>query len=119
MKYSKIKSPFIKKKLKTTTWDNRSYIDDLIQLYKYMTKGVSSWIAASLFSSLKFKYENEYLKLMEEDTRLNPNEKRVKMYPKQIHDLKFRNKKIIKWKLDDIKQEMLLKEDWNLATKKF
>ena len=40
------------------------------------------------------------------------------MYPKQIRDLKLRNKKIIKWKLDDIKQAPLLKEDY-LATKKF
>tara|TARA_Y100001933_G_C18678081_1_gene429828 strand:- start:80 stop:439 length:360 start_codon:yes stop_codon:yes gene_type:complete len=119
MKYSNIKSPFIKKQLKKTAWDNRSYIDDLIKLHEYMTDGIKSWLAASLFSELTFKYEKEYLKLIDEDTSLNPNEKRVKMYPKQIRDLKLRNKKIIKWKLDDIKQEMLLKEDWNLATKKF
>ena len=112
MKYSKIKSPFIKKKLKKTTWKNRIYIDDLIQLHKYMTKGVNSWIAASLFSELKFKYEGEYLKLIEEDTRLNPNEKRIMMYPKQIHDLKLRKKKIVKLKLDEFKLEMLLKKDW-------
>jgi len=112
MKYSNIKSTFIKKQLKTTTWDNRSYIDDLIQLHKYMTKGINSWVSASLFSDLTFKYENEYLKLIEEDTKLNPNEKRVEMYPKQIHDLKLRNKKIITWKLDELKQDVLLKQDW-------
>ena len=112
MKYSKIKSPFIKKKLQNTSWENRKYIDDLIQLHKYMTKGINSWIAATLFSELTFKYEGEYLKLIDEDISLNPNEKRILMYPKQIHDLKLRNKKIVKWKLDEFKLEMLLKKDW-------
>ena len=37
MKYSNIKSPFIKKQLKKTKWDNRSYIDDLVKLHEYMT----------------------------------------------------------------------------------
>ena len=57
MKYSNIKSPFIKKQLKKTAWDNRSYIDDLIKLHEYMTHGIKSWLAASLFSELTFKYE--------------------------------------------------------------
>ena len=33
-------------------------------------------------------------------------------YPKQIHDLKLRKKKIVKWKSDEFKLEMLLKKDW-------
>ena len=36
MKYLNIKSPFIKGLIKKTNWDNRQYIDDLIDLHRYM-----------------------------------------------------------------------------------
>ena len=112
MKYSNIKSPFIKKKLKKTAWDNRSYIDDLIKLYEYMTSGIKSWIAASLFSDLTYKYRKEYLELIKEDIDLNPNEKRIIMYPKHINDMIQRNKKIRQWKKEELRKEKLKHKDW-------
>ena len=115
MKYSKIKSPFIKKQLQNTTWENRVYIDDLVQLHKYMTVGIKSWLAASLFSDLTYKYRKEYLVLIKEDINLNPNEIRTKMYPKHIHDMKQRNKKIRQWKKEELKKEKLMKKDWIIA----
>ena len=112
MKYSNIKSPFIKKQLKKTKWDNRSYIDDLVKLHKYMTDGIKSWIAASLFSELTYKYRNEYLELIKEDIDLNPNEKRIRMYPKHINDMIQRNQKIRQWKKEDLRKERLIHKDW-------
>ena len=112
MKYSNIKSPFIKKQLKKTAWDNRSYIDDLIKLYEYMTSGIKSWIAASLFSDLTYKYRKEYLELIKEDIDLNPNEKRIIMYPKHINDMIQRNKKIRQWKKEELRKEKLIHKDW-------
>jgi len=38
MKYSNIKSPFIKTQLKKTNWADRRYIDDLIHLHNFMIK---------------------------------------------------------------------------------
>ena len=99
MKYSNIKSPVIKSYLKKTRWEDRNYIDDLIQLHKYMTTGVKSWIAASLFSDLIYKYQKEYLILIEEDKILNPNEKRAKIHLNKMCDIIQRNKKILQWKL--------------------
>ena len=113
MKYSNIKSPFIKKQLKKTTWDNRSYIDDLLKLHEYMTSGIKSWVAASLFSDLTYKYCKEYLELIKEDIDLNPNEKRIKMYPKHINDMRQRNKKIRQWKKEELRKEKYLKKDWS------
>ena len=112
MKYSNIKSPFIKKKLQNTTWENRTYIDDLVKLHKYMTNGIKSWIAASLFSDLTYKYRKEYIELIKEDIDLNPNEKRIRMYPKQINDMIQRNKKIRQWKKEDLRKEKLTQKDW-------
>ena len=115
MKYLNIKSPFIKGLIKKTNWDNRQYIDDLIDLHRYMHEGIHSWVSASLFSNLTYKYEKEYLELIKEDSILNPNEKRVKMYPKQIYDLKRRKHKIIQLAKDDIKTEKRLERDWEKA----
>ena len=112
MKYSNIKSTFIKKQLKKTTWQNRNYIDDLIQLHKYMIKGINSWVSASLFSDLTYKYKVEYLKLIDEDIKLNPNEKRVEIYPKQINDMQLRNKKIRFWKKEELRKEKVMHKDW-------
>jgi len=112
MKYSNIKSPFIKKQLQNTTWDNRIYIDDLVKLHRYMTDGIKSWIAASLFSELTYKYRREYLELIKEDIDLNPNEKRIKIYPKLINDMIQRNKKIRQWKKEDLRKEKLMRKDW-------
>jgi len=112
MKYSNIKSPFIKTQLKKTNWADRRYIDDLIHLHNFMIKGVNSYIAANLFSDLKFRYQEEYLKLIQEDIKLNPNEKRVKIYPKIINYLSKRNKKNNQSIKDDVNIEFLLKKDW-------
>ena len=112
MKYSKIKSPYIKKQLQNTIWKNHNYIDDLILLHKYMIKGIHSWISANIFSDLTFKYQKEYLKLIEEDIKLNPSEKRVKMYSKYIHDMELRNKQKIQWIKEDFRKDNLLKKDW-------
>lgn len=112
MKYSEIKSPYIIKKLQGTTWENRNYIDDLISLHHYMIKGVSHYISANLFSDLKLRYQEEYLKLIQEDITLNPNEKRVKMYPAIINYLNKRNKKNNQSIKDDVNIEFLLKKDW-------
>ena len=112
MKYSNIKSPFIKKKLQNTSWENRTYIDDLVKLHKYMISGIKSWIAASVFSELTYKYRKEYLELIKEDIDLNPNEKRIRMYPKQINDMIQRNKKIRQWKKEDLRKEKLTQKDW-------
>ena len=112
MKYSNIKSPFIKKQLQNTSWKNRKYIDDLLLLHKYMTNGIKSWIAASVFSDLTYKYRKEYLELIKEDINLNPNEKRIRMYPKQINDMLQRNKKIRQWKKEELRKEKKLKKDW-------
>ena len=112
MKYSNIKSTFIKKQLQNTKWENRKYIDDLINLHKYMTDGIKSWIAASLFSELTYKYRKEYLELIKEDIYLNPNEKIIRMYPKHINDMLQRNKKIRQWKKEELRKEKLIQKDW-------
>ena len=112
MKYSNIKSPVIKSYLKKTRWEDRHYIDDLIQLHKYMTNGVKSWIAASLFSDLIYKYQKEHLILIEEDKILNPNEKRAKIHLNKMYDITQRNKKIIQWKKEELRKLKKMKNDW-------
>ena len=94
MKYSNIKSPYIKKQLKKTIWQDRKYLDDLIQLHKYMIKGINSWISASHFDNLKFKYQKEYLELSKEKITLNPDKKRTEIYHNIILNIRQRNKKI-------------------------
>ena len=86
MNYSNIKSPYIKSLIKKRKWSDRKYIDDLILLHSFMTKGISSYIAANLYSDLKFLYRKEFLKLIEEDIIINPNEKRISYYPKIIRE---------------------------------
>ena len=115
MKYSNIKSPYIKSHLIKTKWQDRQYIDDLVQLHTYMTKGINSWVEASLFSDLTYRYKKEYLILIREDIDLYPNAKRIKMYPKKIYELKQRNKKIHQWKKEEFKMQKKLKKDWMSA----
>tara|TARA_B100001758_G_C18287710_1_gene545217 strand:- start:392 stop:751 length:360 start_codon:yes stop_codon:yes gene_type:complete len=119
MKYSNIKSLFIKTQLKKTNWLDRRYIDDLILLHHFTINGVSNYIAANFFSDLKFKYQREYLKLIQEDIKMNPNEKRIKYYPKIIKEFNDRRIKIKEWAQDEIKMECLLKEDWKKSGGKF
>ena len=77
-----------------------------------MTEGISHYIAANLFSDLKFKYQKEYLKLIQEDIKLNPSEKRIKFYPKIIKEFNDRREKSKQYKKSSKKEFNLLRNEW-------
>ena len=88
MKYTKIKSNFVKQKLKETAFENRHYIDDLMFLEKSITEGVMGMGSNIKYFTSKSKYKEEYLAILKElkpelykfeKARIKKDEKEQKM----------------------------------------
>lgn len=62
MKYTKIKSNFIKERIKKTKWRNRVYIEDLIFLEQIITKRIKNlgWLGNMKLYGLKSRYKKEF-----------------------------------------------------------
>ena len=68
--YKNIKSEFIKNKIKETSWKDREYIDDLIQIENFILRGGPNSMAGGyLYHNLKISYRREWEIIYKE---LNP-----------------------------------------------
>jgi hypothetical protein len=61
-----MQSNFIFKKIKTTSWDNRGYIKDLLLLYRLMQKQKLSSAEGQHYFVLRNKFQEEYTHLLKE-----------------------------------------------------
>ena len=59
-------SPFILSKIKTTSYENKKYIEELIRLLKYINNGVYGFASGQIFHILRERYPTEYLALLKE-----------------------------------------------------
>lgn len=62
-----IQSFFILKKIKTTNWENRGYIKDLLLLYRLMQKQKLSPAEGQHYFVLRNKFHEEYACLLKEN----------------------------------------------------
>lgn len=69
--YSKIKSNYIKTRIKGRRFSQREYIDDLTKLEHFILDGVRGFASGMYYSDLKYKYEKEWKAIHEE---LKPGE---------------------------------------------
>ena len=112
MKYTKIKSEFIKKKIKETRFEDRTYIDDLIFLEQVILEEIDpkeiGWLGNMKLHGLKKRYYGEFAEIYME---LNSKEwKKL-----QERDKKEIVKEILRLqKLDEEKERELeeVREDW-------
>ncbi len=69
--YSKVKSKFIKNKIKERNWKSKDYIDDLIYLEEYISGEIyglgGNWKAASMKSEYKKEYDAIFKELKPKD----------------------------------------------------
>ncbi len=106
-KYLNIKTQYVKEKLKTAHWENRSYIDDLLSLERLITKGAECFAEGLQFHSLRNQYPSDYLAILKE-----LNLKRYVAEKKSIDLEKQRDELLdFKEKLED----ETLKEGWKKA----
>lgn len=69
MNYTAIQSAYLKEKLTSTLWANRSSLDDLICLHRYLkTGGAKSFAGALQYHALKQRYPQEFLSLLKEQS---------------------------------------------------
>jgi hypothetical protein len=65
-----LQSYFILSKIKTTKWENRSYISQLLLMLKLMKKTRLSAAEGQLYFFLRTKYDQEFLLLLKENDPL-------------------------------------------------
>ena len=65
-----LQSYFILSKIKTTKWENRSYISQLLLMLKLMKKTRLSAAEGQLYFFLRNKYDQEFLHLLKENDPL-------------------------------------------------
>lgn len=66
MKYSEIKSDYIRSRIANTAWDDRQYIHSLVNLLQFVTQRPTTASSARLHSVLRQKYPNDWLALCRE-----------------------------------------------------
>jgi len=69
--YSKIRSNYIKTRIKGRGFSQREYIDDLAKLERFILNGVRGFANGMFYHNLKYKYEKEWKAIHEE---LKPGE---------------------------------------------
>ena len=87
-KYTSSVSPFIVQKIKTTSWSNRTYINDLLKIRNWIINEPKGFISGQRFWHFRKKYPKEYLALLKE---INPE----------------------KYQYEIIHREELLAQKWN------
>jgi hypothetical protein len=65
--FSGVKSAYILKKVKSTPFEKRNYIYNLIALYRYITKGITSMNASRGYGMLAMEHPEEHLELLKEN----------------------------------------------------
>ena len=66
MKKTPITSPFILQHIKNTSWQNREYINNLLQLERYIKYGANGMASNQMYFVLREKYQMEFLALLSE-----------------------------------------------------
>ena len=79
-KYTSTVSPFIIQKIKTTSWSNRTYINDLLKIRNWIINEPKGFISGQHLWHFRNKYPKEYLALLEE---INPEKYKVELIHKE------------------------------------
>jgi hypothetical protein len=69
MPYAAVKSEFVKNLIRGASWKDRAhrkYVDDLIEIERYVLKGPSGFADALHEGMLKAKYNQEYMTIFKE-----------------------------------------------------
>ncbi len=108
-KYTNVKSKYIKNLIQKTNWNDKAYIDDLINLHKLISTDLQKWGFAGgiLFHHLKDKYDGEYLILLQEYA--------PERYWLEIERRKQKIKLFNLLQYETIHKEVHLKHDWTSA----
>lgn len=67
--YISIESDYIKRKIRTVSWTNHSYVDDLIKLARFIRKKPRGFAANMHFVQLKDRCPGDYLELLREHSQ--------------------------------------------------
>ena len=73
MKYTKVKSNFIKDEIRKTKWCEHKYIDDLITIERYAQGQTFGWMTGYITSRLKSRYSEQWKIIWQE---VNPKKYR-------------------------------------------
>ncbi len=76
MKYTNAKSTLVKNLIKETEFENRSRVDELLELEHFIMYGPKGYFSATYFEDLRKKYPNEYTEMYKE---LKPEEYQRKL----------------------------------------
>jgi hypothetical protein len=104
MKYAEIKSEFIKRKIRETSWIEHEKIDELICLFKYIRQPPMQYNSGWHFSYLKSHYEEEYLELLHEFSS--------EAYQSALEEFEKKKKKNSEREELAKKEETKLKQEW-------
>ena len=107
----KVKSKFIKNKIKGHSFKNknlRQYIDDLIFLEKSITKGINGMAGNWMLFYMKEKYEKDYYQLLKE---LKPKEYRKYAEKRRKEQIKLKEREK-RWKEKEKKELNKKKKLW-------
>ena len=76
-----LQSLFILNKVRTTAWENRTYINNLILMLRLMKKDRLSPTEGQLYFLLRNRYEREYLELLRE---MNPEKYKIALEEREL-----------------------------------
>lgn len=102
--YLKIKSKYIKNKIKGLDWSKHTYIDCLVNLEQYIINYPKTFIGNIHFSALKSKHQTDFIKILKE---LSP-----KKYLLYLEETKKSAKEKLKQTRLSKNKENLLKSKW-------
>ena len=102
--YTQIESEYIKHKIRTVSWTNHSYVDDLIQLATFIRKKPRGIAANMLFVQLKNRYPGDYLELLREHSQ--------EEYERELEEARKEKEKRDIDRRRAAKQEETLREEW-------
>jgi hypothetical protein len=103
-KYTSVTSPYIRKEMAETDWEDRNRIDDLIKLQRYITQPPRGYAAGMSFTWAKDRRKREYLELLREHSE--------EEYEKELarrRDEKRRRAECIK---QEVREERASHRDW-------
>jgi hypothetical protein len=102
--YTQIESEYIKHKIRTVSWTNHSYVDDLIKLARFIRKKPHGFAANMHFVQLKNRYPGDYLELLREHSQ--------EEYERVLEEARKEKEKQNIDSRQTAKQEESLKDEW-------
>jgi hypothetical protein len=104
-------STFISNKIKTTSWENRHTIADMLRLRRLMLKQKLSPAEGQLYFLLRNKYEEVYIQLLKETNPIKYNIY-IEEQEKLLYHRKVEKIKEIEKQLQFVEQELKEHEAW-------